>query len=834
MSVVPGKSKLVTMQGDRTDDESDRSEASHELEFDLVAATSFRANRKKRMARQRRVSIINPLPFGSLPTSNSHVLTLRSTPPAREIDARRLRYLLQKELRNSDVSSLGRMVLPKRAAEAYLPTLDVKEGIYINMDDMNGQRVWNFKYRFWPNNNSRMYVLENTGEFARTHGLQPGDFIMLYKDDQSQKYVIQARKYLDQDEFSDYTRNGFFGINTCNDRFVHDIEVNKSSYLPVNVATMDDLGMSLLGDNTFLDEFPLTFSDAQRFILPLHSKPPVVGRASMGGDSDSSKVNDSNVGTGVTVNIRCSNGSKFSVKTSLESTVGTFKALLAQNCDIPAEQQRLIFKGRILKDDQTLESYGLQEDQTVHMVRGFAPASSTNTTTGTANVGGGPNTTSGAGRGLGSNEGAGFGGGLGASLLPGLGVNGLGGNGASGLFGSGLPEFEQVQQQLTQNPNMMREIMNMPVIQNLMNNPDLMRNLIMSNPQMREIIDRNPDLAHILNDPSTLRQTLEAARNPELMREMMRNTDRAMSNIESSPEGFNMLRRMYETVQEPFLNATTMAGDTGNDVGSNPFAALLGNQGGGLARDRSTNPTTTGSETMTSSPAPNTNPLPNPWNTAGGGAQTNTTTRSNPAGEGRATGIAGLAGLGLPEMDRMFGGGQDASSLNQFLQNPSVSQTMQSLLSNPQYMNQILGLNPQLRNMLDSNSQLREMMQNPEFLRQMTSPETLQQVLSLQQSLMSHAGRQQSVQEPGQTGGGTGTPNNNGLELLMNMFGGLGAGSLSMPNTSDVPLEQLYATQLSQLQEMGFFDTQENIRALSATAGNVHAAVERLLGNLGQ
>lgn len=51
---------------------------------------------------------------------------------------------------------------------------------------------------------------------------------------------------------------------------------------------------------------------------------------------------------------------------------------------------------------------------------------------------------------------------------------------------------------------------------------------------------------------------------------------------------------------------------------------------------------------------------------------------------------------------------------------------------------------------------------------------------------------------------------------------------------SVVPPEQLYATQLSQLQEMGFFDTQENIRALSATAGNVHAAVERLLGNLGQ
>nr|DAD41809.1 TPA_asm: hypothetical protein HUJ06_016132 [Nelumbo nucifera] len=466
----------------------------------------------------------------------------------------------------------------------------------------------------------------------------------------------------------------------------------------------------------------------------------------MGSDGDSGDAADSGVGGGVNVNIRCSNGSKFSVQVNLESTVGAFKTVLAQNCDIPAEQQRLIYKGRILKDDQTLESYGLQAEHTVHMVRGFAPSASTNTAA-ASNVGG-PNTTTGVTRGVSSTEGGGFGGvGLGTSLFPGFGINGLGGSGASGLFGAGLPEFEQVQQQLTQNPNMMREIMNMPVIQNLMNNPDLMRNLIMSNPQMRDIIDRNPDLAHILNDPSTLRQTLEAARNPELMREMMRNTDRAMSNIESSPEGFNMLRRMYETVQEPFLNATTMAGDNGNDLGSNPFAALLGNQGAGHARDRLANPSTTGSETTTGSPAPNTNPLPNPWNSTGAGAgQTNTTMRSNPVVNARAPGIGGLSSPGLPEMERMFGGMQDPSLLNQFMQNPAVSQIMQNLLSNPQYMNQILGLNPQLRSLMESNSQLREMMQNPEFLRELTSPETMQQVLSLQQALLSQLGRRQSTQ----------------------------------------------------------------------------------------
>ncbi|KAK9109420.1 hypothetical protein Sjap_017480 [Stephania japonica] len=467
----------------------------------------------------------------------------------------------------------------------------------------------------------------------------------------------------------------------------------------------------------------------------------------------------------------------------LGSTVSEFKAAIAQNCDVPPELQRLIYKGRILKDDQTLASYGLQADHTVHMVRGSPP---TATNTGTVNSGG-ANTTPGIARNANSTEGGALGGaGLGASF------QGFWPWGWNGL-----------------------------------------------NPQMREIIDRNPELAHILNDPSTLRQTLEAARNPELMREMMRNTDRAMSNIESSPEGFNMLRRMYETVQEPFLNATTMSGDAGTGLNSNPFAALLGNQGGAPAGDRSS-PPNAGSETTGSPAVPNTNPLPNPWSNntvsvSAPGAAANSPTRPNPAGDARTPSVAGLGGLGLPEMDRMLGGMQDPSMFNQLMQNPAMSQMMQSVLSNPQYMNQacMIGLNPQLRSMLDSNPQLREMMQNPEFLRQLTSPEIMQQAMALQQSLLPSLGRQQPTQESGQTGTGTGAPNNAGLEMLMNMFSGLGAGSLTVPSTPNVPPEQLYATQLTQLQEMGFIDTQENIRALTATAGNVHAAVERLLGNPG-
>ncbi|KAL2234861.1 ubiquitin domain-containing protein DSK2b isoform X1 [Sesamum indicum] len=525
-----------------------------------------------------------------------------------------------------------------------------------------------------------------------------------------------------------------------------------------------------------------------------------------------------------TVNIRCSYGSEFAVQVKLDSTVEFFKSIVAQKCEIPPQRQRLIYKGRILKDDQTLQSYGLEADHTVHLIRGFASAAPMNSTaradSGVTSTNSVPVTS------IGSNDG----GPLGVSLLsPGLGFNGLGSAGG-GLFGSAAPEIEQLRQQLSQNPNTMGDILNMPLLQDLMNNPETIRNFIMDNPQIREIMDRNPELRHILNDPGTLRQTMEAARNPELMREMMRNTDRAMRNIESTPEGFNMLRRMYENVQEPFLNATTLAGDSRSDVVSNPFDALLGAQGGGSGRENLANPTTIGSETMVNASAPNTNPLPNPW-ASSDSMQTNSSARSNPIGDARPTSPGGFDGLDCQDSGHILGSMPDFS-FNQLLQNPTMSQMMHSLLSNPQYMNQILGLNVHLQNMLDSSPQLRDMTQNPEFVRQMTSPEMMQQLLTFNQALSSQIGRQQTPRESGQNA--LGTEDNLGLNMLMNMFGGLGTGGgFTAPNRSQVPPEELYATQLSQLREMGFIDSQENIRALIATAGNVHAAVQRLLGNSG-
>ncbi|XP_071739148.1 uncharacterized protein [Rutidosis leptorrhynchoides] len=72
----------------------------------------------------------------------------------------------------------------------------------------------------------------------------------------------------------------------------------------------------------------------------------------------------------ITFNVRSLNGTNFVVKANLEMSVKAFKSVLAHNCDVPTTEQRLVYKGRVLDDDETLMSYGLEADHTVHLVRG--------------------------------------------------------------------------------------------------------------------------------------------------------------------------------------------------------------------------------------------------------------------------------------------------------------------------------------------------------------------------------------------------------------------------------------------------------------------------------
>lgn len=86
-------------------------------------------------------------------------------------------------------------------------------------------------------------------------------------------------------------------------------------------------------------------------------------------------------------------------------------------------------------------------------------------------------------------------------------------------------------------------------------------------------------------------------------------------------------------------------------------------------------------------------------------------------------------------------------------------------------------------------------------------------------------------------GGGAGGANSAAAPNPFAAFGGLGGFPLDFGNfggaastpAANVNLEELYASQLTQLNDMGFSNREQNLRALQATQGNVHAAVERLL-----
>ncbi|KAI3503634.1 hypothetical protein L1887_32080 [Cichorium endivia] len=241
------------------------------VDRDLVAAARFDFLKKKRMPRFRRgasAAVRSFRPFTSF----------ASRLPASIVDQERLTFLFSKKLQKSDVGVLKRIVLPKKPAETHLPALIAKEGIILEMDDMDGMHVWCFKFRFWPNNNSRMYVLEGTGEFAEEHELQLGDYIMLYRDSINLNYVIQAVKAYEVEEYTkkemqtSHATQGKSGKapppngGLMNQNWPWggglEVEVLNPTNYPMNISTVEEqMGMTFVYDTSYSNDTmtPLDF-----------------------------------------------------------------------------------------------------------------------------------------------------------------------------------------------------------------------------------------------------------------------------------------------------------------------------------------------------------------------------------------------------------------------------------------------------------------------------------------------------------------------------------------------------------------------------------------------
>ncbi|KAK6943266.1 Zinc finger, CW-type [Dillenia turbinata] len=101
--------------------------------------------------------------------------------------------LFEKVLSASDAGRIGRLVLPKACAEAYFPAINQPEGLPLKIQDVKGKE-WSFQFRFWPNNNSRMYVLEGVTPCIQSMQLQAGDTVTFSRRDPEGQLVMGFRK----------------------------------------------------------------------------------------------------------------------------------------------------------------------------------------------------------------------------------------------------------------------------------------------------------------------------------------------------------------------------------------------------------------------------------------------------------------------------------------------------------------------------------------------------------------------------------------------------------------------------------------------------------------
>jgi ubiquilin len=90
----------------------------------------------------------------------------------------------------------------------------------------------------------------------------------------------------------------------------------------------------------------------------------------MADDTATTSTEDSQV----TFNVKAANDQKHVLTLPAATTVADLKTKLSapEYADVPAERQRLIYSGRVLKDHDTLSGVKIKDGHTVHLVKGAA------------------------------------------------------------------------------------------------------------------------------------------------------------------------------------------------------------------------------------------------------------------------------------------------------------------------------------------------------------------------------------------------------------------------------------------------------------------------------
>ncbi|KAL4953858.1 hypothetical protein BDW69DRAFT_148985 [Aspergillus filifer] len=223
----------------------------------------------------------------------------------------------------------------------------------------------------------------------------------------------------------------------------------------------------------------------------------------------------------ITFNIKASNDAKFTLTLPPSTTVSELKEKLASSeyADTAVERQRLIYSGRVLKDNDTLETYKIKDGHTIHLVKSAASnqqqragaateRASTSTPPGNtpSPAAGIPGVPTNLAAGTGNDPLAGLTGGryAGFTGLPSAGMFGPDG-------GMGPPPDPDTMVSMLENPQFQS------LLNEALNNPDMVNMMIQQNPMLRDMpgareMLQSEEFRRSLTDPAALRQMAQVQR----------------------------------------------------------------------------------------------------------------------------------------------------------------------------------------------------------------------------------------------------------------------------------------------------------------------------------
>ncbi|KAI0102712.1 hypothetical protein GGR51DRAFT_526726 [Nemania sp. FL0031] len=375
----------------------------------------------------------------------------------------------------------------------------------------------------------------------------------------------------------------------------------------------------------------------------------------------------------VTFKVKTSGDKQHTITMAESATVADLKAKLAGSDfeDIPPERQRLIYSGRVMKNEEPLSTYKIKSGNTVHLVKSAAsnpaPAAASSTSAPAA-----PQVPTNMAAGTANNPLAGLTGARYAGLtnLPSADMFGPDG----GMVGS-MMDDDQLANMLS-NPHVAQQLNEM------MNNDQFLDMMIQSNPMLRNYpnareLFRSPAFRSMMTNPDALRG---AARVQRMMRGNAGQGAFPMPGVTDTTPGAgnNNTTENSSTQGQPNLfDPATLASLTalGGQPGSlgalfNPFAippagagagqsatatAPTGNAGAQTATGTSTNASTTG-QGQGGNAQDASSPPPNPFaNLFGGGVG------AAPNAAGNPFGLPAMSPEALQQMMQLLGMGGSGS-----------------------------------------------------------------------------------------------------------------------------------------------------------------------------